>query len=506
MKIEMLRELVYIVNKYKTRQIDVIGNTSEKDSRYQQLYLWLLDENNRNEADLLHHFGYQNPSDAAYKKFLQHFQKRLLNTLFFIDVRNPAFSDLQRAYYSNYTSWAQIKILLGRTAHHSAIYLAHNLLEQALKFDMVDLVADIARALKAHYVNFEGSRRKYEYFKEMQWKYEENRRAEMLAEDYYKELIVEYVNSKATKKHLSEKAETCYQALHPLLQQYQSYFLQFYGYMILVTKWMSRNDYPATIAVCEEAIRYFENKPYHAKTPISTFLNQQLTSYIQLRQYTEAEKINLRSLELSDEGTTNWFKCLDLNVSFLLHATRFDEAYAVFQQASRHKRFHVLKESDLEIWKIYEAYLYYLIVQNKVASAPALNRSDTFRINRFLNTVPVFSKDKQGMNIPILIVQILLLISRRDYNAVLNRIEAIEKYCSRYLRQEGTRRSHYFIKMLLELPKAGFQRQMVKRNTTKQLQQLRNLPINLANQAHELEVLPYETLWEYLMEDLGGRK
>lgn len=64
---------------------------------------------------------------------------------------------------------------------------------------------------------------------------------------------------------------------------------------------------------------------------------------------------------------------------------------------------------------------------------------------RFLNDVPIFSKDKRGMNIPILIFHILYLILTKRYNDVIDRIVRIEKYTTRYLKKDDNYRSNCFI-------------------------------------------------------------
>ena len=50
-----------------------------------------------------------------------------------------------------------------------------------------------------------------------------------------------------------------------------------------------------------------------------------------------------------------------------------------------------------------------------------------FRVSRYANDVPIFSKDKQGLNVPILISQIALLLQEKKYNIVIDRMEAIGK-------------------------------------------------------------------------------
>lgn len=106
------------------------------------------------------------------------------------------------------------------------------------------------------------------------------------------------------------------------------------------------------------------------------------------------------------------------------------------------------------------------------------------------------------MNISVLIVQILYAVAEKDYKKSSDRIEGIEKYCSRYLKDESTFRSNCFIKMLLQAPQANFHREATRRKAERYAKQLLTMPLDAANQAHEVEIIPYEQLWEMALESL----
>ncbi|MEM9527809.1 MAG: hypothetical protein AAGA31_14435, partial [Bacteroidota bacterium] len=129
----------------------------------------------------------------------------------------------------------------------------------------------------------------------------------------------------------------------------------------------------------------------------------------------------------------------------------------------------------------------------------------TFRINRFLNSTPIYSKDKRGMNVAILSLQIIFYIQKKQYDVAIERIDAIEKYCSRYLYQEDTIRAYYFIRLLLTIPKASFNPSLVMHYAKKRLKALKEVDTFAGNPFHKTEILPYEKLWEITLLLLDGR-
>ena len=110
------------------------------------------------------------------------------------------------------------------------------------------------------------------------------------------------------------------------------------------------------------------------------------------------------------------------------------------------------------------------------------------------------------MNIPVLVFQIITLISKNRHDEAIARIEAVEKYRTRYLRNESSYRSNFFIKMLMTIPAQGFRKKAVVRHTTKYLTKLASASFDFANTSGDIEIIPYEDLWEMVLDTLQDSK
>jgi hypothetical protein len=177
----------------------------------------------------------------------------------------------------------------------------------------------------------------------------------------------------------------------------------------------------------------------------------------------------------------------------------------LYDKVINHPKFEEKQPQIKEMWRIFEACLYYLYKIGKVKEEEAPTELKKFKPGKFFNNMPIFSKDKRGMNITILILQILYFIADQDYDKSIDRIEAIEKYLVRYLKEDDTARSNSFIKMLMQIPIGNFHRENVLRKAEKYLKVLQTLPLEAANQSHEIEIIPYETLWAFNVETLGTK-
>lgn len=151
------------------------------------------------------------------------------------------------------------------------------------------------------------------------------------------------------------------------------------------------------------------------------------------------------------------------------------------------------------ILKLYEKMLSKFIFP----TVHAVTNPSKYKQGKFLNSIPVYSKDKRDLNVSSLIIQIVFVIVKKDYDQAIDRIEAIEKYCSRYLRKDENFRSNCFIKALLQVPISGFHKAGVERRAKKYIGQLSDVPLEMSNQPYEVEIIPYEDLWQIIMDSLG---
>jgi len=86
-----------------------------------------------------------------------------------------------------------------------------------------------------------------------------------------------------------------------------------------------------------------------------------------------------------------------------------------------------------------------------------------------------------------------------------SRFIALQRYSAKYLRKSHTFRSNCFIKMLLEIPKQGFNRKAIDRHVAKYLNRLESHEQHLGYFSRQLEIIPYEKLWEFALRSISMR-
>ena len=501
-----LKELALVVFNNRLQAIDLINeDDSEPHNKVQQFYYGLVRNELNQDDEAAEKLLNTDRRDASYQKLKSKLKRSLLNTIYFMNTKRSNYTDRQRAYYEGYKDWAATKILMGKNARMVGIQLCLKLLTLSEKYEFTDLSVDILRILRLHYGAREGNLKKYEAYNVQFKQYEEIFHYENRAEELYTELVLKFINSKASDEETQRKAKEYYDELAEPLAKYDSYRLHLCALLIRLMIYSSVNDYKSTISVCNEALEFFKNKPYNASVPIQICYYQQLICYTHMKAYDTGKIAAENCLAYLDEGSFNWFKYQELYFMLSMHTANYQGAYEVFVNTTSHKSFQFLPPSLTEIWRIYESYLHFLVELDYVTPDKGDRSFSKFRLGKFINETPIFSKDKRGMNIPILVIQIVLMIHQRKYGEAIDRIEAIQKYCSRYLVKDDTFRSNCFIKMLLQIPKASFHKAAVIRKSEKYLERLRDYPLNLSSQSHEIEIIPFEALWELVMQTMDNK-
>lgn len=502
---EILKEVCFLLEKNKIKQIDVLGN-SNSATRYTEFYELIRQGKFKTDQDAAAYFYNSTPDDANYKKFKADFKNRLYNTIFFIDVKQPNFNDVQRAYYTCWKNWAAVRIMMGRMAHKAATELARDILEYAIKFEFTDLVVEASRHLRHQSATVLGDRQKFNFFRDLYTHWKNIQDAERITEELSDEIRLAYVHSKATKREMLPLAEANFQQIKPYLERYDSYYLHLTGRALDLSRCLVANDYKAAEGVCRDALDYFNSKPFDVKSAKSVFWNQLTIIYMMQGKYDEAEQAAQNSLALQDEGSYNWFRLMELYIQLCFYKREYTSAHTLYRQVVEHKNFqfqHLHKQED---WKIVEAHLVFLLRIGKLTLPETeCKRYKSFKLAKFINEVPIFSQDKRGMNVPILIAQIIHLIADGMYETLIDRIEALDKYRSRYLKDEDMFRCNCFMRMLTEIAKAGFYRVDSAQRCARFVEDLQSTPPDVSGQAHDIEIIPYEHLWEYLIELLPAK-
>ena len=495
-----LQELVDVVTRNKVKSIRLLEPFGDQPpDMLHDFYARLANHQFANDEEAAQFYGYISASDRGYRKQRDKLRERLYNSAVFIDVNSPKFNDAQKAFYTCQKNLVVARILLGRNARYSAIELIKRTVQISLKYEFSELSLEFTRLLRSHHAMKTGIHKSYLQYNHDVEKYEKIVYAENRVRYYYDRISLELrYRSNVSEEYLNLASEA--------LNEFSKIETDTYRFILFSS--IIRSDYLIAIHKYREAITEAGvaiQRLSKKKTVADQFLAKlqliRLLSFICLEEYNEGERAFKNCSTMLDEGSVDWFNTYEVYFILLTRTKSYMRAFKTFRLITSHSLFNYVLDARRETWRTYEAYLYLLIINDRLQSNKAGVLLD-FKPAKFINEVPHFSMDKSGYYIPILIVQHLLLIIKREELELLGQMEALNKYAQRHVKKEDNFRSHYFMKMLLLVPKFNFDRDVIKTKAKPYLKKLESVPLSEAKQSFEIEIIPYETLWEYVLESL----
>ena len=502
MDFDALKDLIQIISRHKAKQIELLGGAGKPSNMMDELYDGISKGKFVDDAQAAAHFyGVPDPKDASYRKLKLRLVRQLVNTSFFIDTNQPMYTDRARAVSNCYKDFAAAYLLLVRNdAKKAGIYLLEQSLEQAIKYEFVELAADISRILRVHYARAIGDPVTHEQYVTLHRKYEEMRRLEILAFDYYEHLVTYYVVRRSPNEEVHRMATLYYEELLPMADKVNTSSFYYFTFQIGVIQCFSVNDCEGVLSICTRALDILEHRKNTNKGALFSIALQKILALTQMRQFDDAcEKTVAFCLERVTEGDYNWFKLMEAHFHYCLHARRYEDALSIYTTAVQQPRYELLGGNTRDDWHLYGGYLHLLAMFGKCAAQKVEAAAGQFRYAKFINTFSILDKDKEGMNIPLLLLPVVYNIAKGTFLDSGISIEGLDKYRQRYMENDMNRRSAIFVKMLIALIKRNYEQSNADRKIQKELAELKTKPLELSRQTFAVEVVPYEDLWEMLI-------
>ncbi len=391
-----------------------------------------------------------------------------------------------------------IKKLLMFGARTFAIRLTKRLLLKAEEYTAITIQLQLWQILREHYW-YLGERKNHEDSIVEINRLRLSVQDELRSYEIHESFSLPFVRSKATHSLLIQQAEEVAPEMQALKERTPSYevILNYYRFNILRSQ-ISRN-FSETIRICDEIEEFFNtNYTFIENVRTAEFLVSKAEALLYTRNYEEAERVIERCITLIPAGKNNWFAFQTLALQISFHAENWQKALRIFDAVTTHERFALQPDRLKEEWKIYEAFLLY-ILPKKQPLPPDQYNSRIFQLYTFLNEVPIYSLDKAGANIAILILQTIWTIKTERYDRVLKLQKTLNNYCVRYLKSAVEyERGAIFLKMLRSVISNDFNKERIEKRTEELYQRL-TAPGQVLG---AMEFYPYERLWTIILSEL----
>lgn len=476
---EHLQELTQLITPAKLRYISFVG---AREDKAEDLYHFIrIHEDIGNEEAKQHLFGGKKNKKNLLSRTKSKLNERLINSL--LVIQHEEDNSYKNAFINAHKELAVCRILRVEGKRKAFVQVAEKLIQKAIIHDFTEIVYALAKELRFHYSSINPKQGKAQKYGKLVQEYREFLDIEDQVEQIYCQFILQIKKRKNFNAEHIELARLRMEASMKLLEQRKTYWTVIQVSNIRAFFYQMLNDHQQTAIACREALETLKQLPYKVPDNASfSFTFKMIPGQILTQQFEQAAKNIDSCLQRLRPGQLNWAITKQAEVISLFHQKKYEEVLAITDKIEEYPQDYWSKES----WTIYKAYA-------RILTGRPL------RLGKFLNEVPQFSKDTRGMNINILIIQILEYIRRKQLSNVIDRTEALKQYIYRHLRHQDHVRSNCFIKILISLEKGYFKVPTVSKHASPQLQKLKKNPLRRSKQDFEVEIVPYEHLWNFLL-------
>jgi hypothetical protein len=375
--------------------------------------------------------------------------------------------------------------------------MAKNTLTLARQYDLNEIILLCTKMLRHHY-SMMGLKTEFKQFNNLVKETLLLVKAENRAEFMYESLLAQVARSKAYPPELAKRAKEYFNQSKELSKYRRSFHICLFHYRIGLLYYQVIRNYRLTLNLCNRQQAFLKKHPrFHLASREGEIALLKMVCCLYLRDYKNGKLNAEEALKFYNQGSNNWFVVMENYFMLAMHAGKYKQGAEIFEVSTSHPRFQYLSAEKIEEWKIFEAYINYIF--------PGKLKGKEFKLLKFLNEVPIYSKDKAGYYPSILIAQILYLMDRGDEEGVERNVEALRIFSSRYLSGKEAPRTTNFIKMVRQLVTQRYQVERVKAKAAPYLKKLKGAELSRQAETETVEIIPYENIWSIILNRLQSK-
>ena len=487
-----LTKLVQIVTDRHLKSLPLLNFNEKKLSKELKLFYDIQN----GEVKPIPRRQKKNPDTAEVRMVRARLRKKLLNHLYFLNLNDGYLKVSYRAEQECLNLIHQARILIKEGQYPIAEKLLLNALKIAQETEFTSHILSIIELLRLSYVAM-GNGQQFHKISELLPGYKLISDKEQEAENLYFTVKLEVNRSVNAKKNFLPRLEGIVGQLKELWQNHQSFYLFELYYKTNIWYQELTNNFGNIIAIATETEQLLEADKINA-TRFDDRYNKfiKVYAYLRDRQFEEGLKAAESYTDSFSRSSSNWFAFMENYFLLAMHAGQYDTATRIFTEANNNPFYQKINKAARERWQLYRSYVYFI--------KPNPDLLKQFNYLDFMAAVPEYSKDKEGFNVAILILQFLYFLRAKEVEALLYRIENLKKYSGRHFKDSFSIRSQLFFKLLNVVIREDLNAERCRRKGRALADKLAVTPAP-GDAYAEIEIIPYEHLWEEILHMLAEK-
>lgn len=483
-----LREIASIVEPALPNRSQVLIRNDPADLEYVQLYNLLIDPAMNSEEEVAKKLG-KSISEKSYQMLRNSLKRKLLNTLFIADFDDTSISKYASASHQSNKDVFLLNTLVAKGARLTARELAPSMLALAHSYQFFANEMVIIAFMRRD-ASMTGDKRSQHRLSLDYAKRAECLLAEQTAASYLEEIQSTFAASESEKPGVQKRAEKFAFEVEKTASRLKTFHLRLYSFRLRAISHQVGLNFEAALQIATAAQIFAESQTVF-KSPgyVAEFALKRIVCFLHLGQIDEGLALIKAVTPKVRTGTSNWLLIMEYKFLLEMHGLRFSEAKQTYDRVRKSDAFSGQQSFKNQKWDLFGLYLKYALS----TSLTSENLQD------LLEYIPAYAMDKAGYNVAVLILHILHLTHDKQHLQIMERVDALRLYAKRNLNDRGAERENLFLKLLMIMETCSFNREKIERKAFKYLERLKDLP---GSNASGPQILPYEYLWDRILESL----
>lgn len=427
---------------------------------------------------------------------------RLSNLVTLIDPNNFQWEPYKKAYFNAHKQLMIARFLAITRFMKASVYSAKKGLSLARKYEFYDLYTNLTAFLANAYAD-RGDRKAYRSYKNAYWSGLAYYKGEQEAIFAYQDWAVYFFTHSKFDKAMQNQMMANIEHLEKILEDTPTFLVRLYLVRLKSIYYELTYRFSNVIELWED---FHAHVMHHSKfrLKIQEFESalKKMAACLNNKNYDKGTLYAWQAKNLFPPGQLNWFIFHEYWFLLLVHKQDFVQANQILETILNHPYYKHLPDAFKEKWVLMNGYMAFVIESYwdpEFSHRFSENRKQ-FRINKFMNQFPEGSRDKSGINTMVLILKFLFFLNRNDFQSLISLHEPFKAYYYRYLRHVTEKRKlAKFVNMLNKVLKHNFDPEKTAKATQKDFQLLTQTRLFYEGGYEDLEILPFEEIWEWIL-------
>ena len=496
-----IRQLIQIIRKKGQRSIQLVNQNFRKNETSKDNLLYEGITNNlfhTDETAAREIFG-TDPGNRNYRNAKGKLKNKLFNHLYFLDYDKEEYTKFDKERYDALHSIHQCKILIREGHSDIAIRLLNQVAKTCTEYELTNIGVDAMTLLRNEYAK-QGKLTPFKETDEALSRFRKFQKAREECETLYFQNMVQVNKSVSAQNRVLPRIPKAIEKIRAEAKKYHSKRLNVLASKLEISNNKIRQNFTENIKICTELEKKYLNR---SNKDITIDLEQDEISFVKLQSYLYLGDIKagkpyaIKKIDTMKVGSDTWFSFSEYYFLLLMKSESYKDASSLFRTIRTNKNYNNLPDAVRDRWHIYRAFLIFFN-ESKILRWG-------FNLEEFMESKPCFDRDLNGYNIATLSIQFLFLLREGNIELIKTCVEEIVKYKSAHLDKRHNYRSSIFIRMLEIILDKEFDYEQIQEKGHTYYKKLVSTPIP-SNLEQDTEVIPYQILWNHVLDILKTNK